>query len=245
MATYITGDKHGDFRGLARWAKRNELAEDDTIIILGDSGINYYKPYSDHWTDVMAPLLDMRPTLFCIHGNHEERPENVVDPRSADSSCLYEMTYNEKYGGYVWVDDAYPNIVFADMWGRYFIDGHVCLVIGGAYSVDKHWRLKSGCKWFESEQLDRDDRETLMGEILYGMDEYDAVLTHTCPYKYQPREWFLDCIDQSTVDNTTEIFLDEVEERIGYKRWYCGHFHGEKRVDDVRFLFNSVERFME
>ena len=54
-------------------------------------------------------------------------------------------------------------------------------------------------------------------------NKIDIILSHTCPYKYLPREMFLAEIDQSTVDYTTEYFLDEIEDKTDYKLWYCGH----------------------
>lgn len=68
----------------------------------------------------------------------------------------------------------------------------------------------------------------------------DIVLSHTCPYKYEPRDAFLPMIDQSTVDDSTERWLDVIEEKVDYKAWLCGHWHIEKQIDKLRFLFHDV-----
>lgn len=68
----------------------------------------------------------------------------------------------------------------------------------------------------------------------------DIVLSHTCPYKYEPRDAFLPMIDQSTVDDSTERWLDGIEEKADYKAWLCGHWHIEKQIDKLRFLFHDV-----
>ena len=60
--------------------------------------------------------------------------------------------------------------------------------------------------------------------------------------KYIPREVFLSSIDQSTVDNSTEEWLDTIEDRLTYSRCYCGHYHTNKTIDRMRFLF---EDFLE
>ena len=39
---YITGDKHRHFDGLITFCKVNQLRRKDVIVILGDSGFNYY-----------------------------------------------------------------------------------------------------------------------------------------------------------------------------------------------------------
>ena len=69
----------------------------------------------------------------------------------------------------------------------------------------------------------------------------DYVFTHTAPIKYEPTEWFLSEIDQSTVNNSTEIWLDSIEDKLDYKKWYCGHYHGYKEIDKIQFMFNDFE----
>ena len=57
-------------------------------------------------------------------------------------------------GATAYMDKKYPNQIFAKDGEIYTINGRKTLVIGGAYSVDKPWRLATGNKWFESEQPD-------------------------------------------------------------------------------------------
>lgn len=45
----------------------------------------------------------------------------------------------------------------------------------------------------------------------------DVVLTHTVPLKYEPVEMYLDGIDQSKVDKSTEEWLDKIEDKLTYK----------------------------
>ncbi len=67
----------------------------------------------------------------------------------------------------------------------------------------------------------------------------DIVLTHTTPLKYEPVEVFLPGIDQSKVDKTTETWLDSIEDRLTYSKWYCGHYHTEKQIDKLQIMFND------
>ena len=69
--------------------------------------------------------------------------------------------------------------------------------------------------------------------------QVDVVFSHTCPLKYEPVEVFLPGIDQSTVDKSTEEWLDTIESKLHYERWYCGHYHTEKQVDKLRFMFED------
>lgn len=67
------------------------------------------------------------------------------------------------------------------------------------------------------------------------------VLSHTCPFRYEPIEMFLPIVDQSTVDASTEHWLDKIEQSLQYNAWYCGHWHTDKRIDKVHFLYHSFE----
>ena len=72
----------------------------------------------------------------------------------------------------------------------------------------------------------------------------DIVLTHTSPEKFEPIEEFLSSINQDMVDNSTEKWLDKIECKLNYKKWYAGHFHTEKKVNDkFQFLFKNVLKF--
>ena len=48
-------------------------------------------------------------------------------------------------------------------------------------------------------------------------------------------------IDQSTVDKTTEDWLDEIEASTDYRKWYCGHYHTRKRIDRMQFMFEDYD----
>lgn len=72
---YITGDKHGDFSEVYAFCYKNKTTRDDLMIVLGDAGINYYANEQDIY--LKNSLLQYPMTFFCIHGNHEERPENI------------------------------------------------------------------------------------------------------------------------------------------------------------------------
>ena len=40
-----------------------------------------------------------------------------------------------------------------------------------------------------------------------------------------------------------ECFLDEVEENIDYDKWYCGHYHTEKQIDKLEFMYRDIKEF--
>ena len=67
----------------------------------------------------------------------------------------------------------------------------------------------------------------------------DIVLSHSTPLKDEQVKVFLPSIDQSKVDKSTEEWLDGIEERLVYQKWYCGHYHTEKKIDRLRIMFND------
>jgi len=223
---YITGDTHRDFYRL------HEIEEnkDNMLIILGDVGINYYLNKQDKELKEYLNKLNIK--LFCIQGNHEERPENI-------------STYKEvnMFGGKVFIEEDYPNLIFAKNGELYDIDNKKVLVIGGAYSVDKEFRLAYGYKRFKDEQLTEQEKNNILNK--YKDKNVDIILSHTCPLKYEPTEVFMKGIDQSKVDKSMGIFLDKVEEIVEYNKWYCGHYHTEKKIDKLEFMFGRIKEFDE
>ena len=228
---YITGDKHADFKEVLFFCFQNETTKDDVLIVLGDAGINYFANEKDNsLKESLQKVYSI--TFFCIHGNHEERPENI-------------KTYKTKmfHGGIVYYEDEYPNILFAKDGEIYNFNNKKVLVIGGAYSVDKYFRLANGYNWYESEQPTKACKLKVMEVLNKNNNKVDVIMSHTCPYKYLPRETFISGIDQSTVDNSTEYFLDEIENSTEYNLWYCGHYHIDKRVDNLIFMFKDIREF--
>lgn len=153
------------------------------------------------------------------------------------------VTYQEDLwnGGTVYVEEEFPNLLFAKDGEVYDLEGCKAIAIGGAYSVDKWYRLQMDLHWFPDEQPSDAIKDRVEQKLIELDWKIDYVLSHTCPYRYIPREAFLGGIDQSTVDNSTELWLDNIEEKLTYQAWYCGHWHIEKRIDQMHFLFESVE----
>ena len=225
---YLTGDTHGSFMRIERFCEQIESSREDVMIILGDAGINYDGGIRDCVTKQSLAKLPI--TLFCIHGNHEQRPYTIAGYR--------KMSWN---GGIVYCEEEFPNLLFAKDGELFDLDGHQAIVIGGAYSIDKEFRLACGYGWWSDEQPS-DEVKQYVERQLERLDwNVDLVLSHTTPLKYVPTEVFLPGIDQRTVDRSTEIWLDRIEDRLDYRRWYCGHFHTEKEIDNISIMYENYE----
>ena len=229
---YLTGDTHGRFGRIQDFCEEYETTKEDLLVILGDVGVNYD---GSHYDERLKERLSSWPvTFFFVRGNHEENPENL--------STYQEHPYKE---GSVLIEEDYPNLLFAKDGEVYSfnIDGKNkrTLVIGGAYSVDKYYRLRRGLKWFPDEQPSDEVKKKVEKRLSEMNWKIDYVLTHTAPIRYEPREWFIPGIDENTVDKSTEEWLDEIYGKLTFDKWYCGHYHGEKNVNKLRFMYEGVK----
>lgn len=222
---WIMGDIHGSYVPIENFIRRNEdtinfSPETDLMILLGDVGLNYYKNERD--VKIKKKINKYPFTYFCIRGNHEARPSICA----AENPKEWEAPY---LGGPVWIEKRFPNIIYAmDCPCIYNINGYKTLVIPGAYSVDKYYRINNGWNWFEDEQLTPEEMD-LGRKLIETNPAVDLVLSHTCPSIYIPTDLFLSFVDQSTVDNTMERYLGEIEYTLDYKWWLWGHYHAFRR----------------
>ena len=229
---YITGDTHADFEDLILKSLRIGFTDRDLLIILGDVGINYFGGIRDQMHKDL--LAHVPATILCIRGNHERRP---TDPELGGIYRKIDWKGDEAF-----VEDAYPQFIMAADGSRYSINGHEVLVIGGAYSVDKPWRLARGYHWFPNEQLTAEEMEMIRQKVMAHGNQEDIILAHTCPYDHRPVEAFMPGLDESSVDNSMERFLQEIVDMAEYNALYCGHWHIEKQDGKVRFLFHDIIR---
>ena len=225
----LTGDTHGEFDRIEQFCEEYETTENDVMVILGDAGINYWLDEQD---EALKERLSQLPiTLFCIHGNHEERPEEVPG---------YELV--EWRGGFVWIQPEYPNLLFAKDGEIYQFDGKAVITIGGAYSVDKYYRLAVGAPWFGTEQPDERTKGQVMSALNRAGWKVDYVFSHTVPLSAIPRHALLPTVDQKMVDNSTEEWLEEIAQKLDYQGWFAGHFHITWSLDRIQILY---EDYME
>lgn len=58
-------------------------------------------------------------------------------------------------------------------------------------------------------------------------------------------EVFISGVDQSRIDKSTKIWLDRIEDKLTYGKWYCGHYHTEKKLTSwklcLKILMSSVD----
>lgn len=249
----VTGDTHG--RVAERLAQIHTSLPDydpaeTAVIILGDAGFNFFLNKTDIKTKAAASSFGY--TIYCVRGNHEERPENLSE---------YHLEFDGNVDNFIYIDDCHPNIRFFADGVKYNIDGYSVLTIGGAYSVDKWYRLaKAGVEddtdpnyfkpkktgWFPDELLDEEEREAILEDI--KGNKYDFVFSHTCPLEWEPRDLFLSFVDQDSVDKSMEIWLNEVKDNIDWGIWCFGHFHADRverpHVEQYYRYFDTLDNIV-
>ena len=127
---YITGDIHGEVARVREMVAKCDITPDDIIVLLGDVGMNYYgNTHGDRHRKKKLNGLGVQ--ILCIHGNHEMRPGSLI-------------TYQEYqwHGGAVYAEEEFPNLLFAKDGEVYDLEGYRVIAFGGAYSVDKWYRLQ-------------------------------------------------------------------------------------------------------
>jgi len=248
----VRGDCHGQFNWMTNGSLNNYIPSETAIIILGDAGFNFYlnKTEARHNKEIN----DRGYTFYVVRGNHEARPQDLPE-----MSKVYDCNVH----GFIYYNPNLPNIRYFKDYGDYVIGLYYCYVIGGAYSVDKWYRLgrlnmteetniptKSG--WFADEQLTKEEMAEAEWEIdmilAKGLPKkFDFILSHTCPYALRPTDMFLSGIDQSKVDNSMELWMNKIyQKNRGKTIWLWGHFHRDSiEAPRCEMFYEDLNSFKE
>lgn len=222
MAVYVTGDYHGGLGEHWRfeeseWPEGYCLSREDVVIVAGDFGLPWN--FSPEEREEIA-WLESRPwTTAFVDGNHErfdywaERPHEewrggVVQRLSPDSTIRHLMR------GEV-----------------YDFDGVSVFTMGGAASVDRASRTPGISRWPQELPDERDFARADASLAARGW-RVDYVITHACSTRQLPRALYPDPSFRRPVPDRLTGYLDGLEDRLDFRRWYCGHYHVDRDLDD-------------
>lgn len=241
---FITGDKHRDFSRVKAFCRDMNTRRKDVLIVLGDSGFNYYE--DKHDDQLKSEITALNITLFCVYGNKENRPQNV-GTYGIRSFC----------GGKVYYDPKYPNIFFAIDGEIYTFEGKKYMVVGGAHSVDKMCCLEEDRPYWTDEMPSDKIKAEVEKKLEAENNQIYGMLTHTCPIDYLPTEMFLSTrqnaaikrkprkakpkkVFKPDIDRSTEEWLGAIEKKLDYQIWFCGHYHTDKQIDKVTMMCHEI-----
>lgn len=220
---WVTGDTHGNIDSwkLNTEDFKNKVKPEDYILICGDFGHIWNGSVKEQMT---LDTFDKRVgTYLFIDGNHENHP------------LINNYPVEEWNGGLV--HRIRPSIIHL-MRGQVFnIEGKTIFTMGGATSIDKDWRIP-GESWWPEEMPS--DEELLTGEQNLDKVKWDVdyVVTHAAPNN--THDDVLGKFQTKKHDKLT-TYLQTIDDKLTYKKWYFGHYHEDLEVDEKhRALYQNV-----
>lgn len=219
---YITGDTHGNFERILKWSETAKPNKDkDFLFILGDFGYIWDSKRTSFEKDNLDFISCLPFTTLFIDGNHENHERlnsmRVVNFSGGKAHKVYDSIYHLMRGQV------------------YEIAGKRIFTFGGANSIDKHLRTE-GVSWWKEEEFNYHEANTAY-ENLNKVDwEVDYVLTHSAPFSIR------DKLFESNKPSSTERMLEAMLRNIKFKRWYFGHYHIDKKMDNFTAMYENIER---
>lgn len=219
---YITGDIHGCITRFTTDFLPDEenWTKEDYLIVCGDFGFIFADDEEEkEWLDE----LSKKPyNILWIDGNHE------------NFRALYKYPVEIWNGGKV--HRIRKNILHL-MRGQVFtIDEKKFFTFGGAYSIDRYMRTKNKSYWNE-ELPNNDEYREATQNLAENGNIVDYIITHTAPREIIRRLGYYP--DPHDMELTG--FLEWIMYQVNYKKWFFGHFHEDKSVDEKhRALFYDV-----
>jgi len=221
MAVLFSGDFHANAKGEMEFVSKNALLKKykenlykkiNYHIILGDTGFLW--PGNEEAETYNYKKLAKRPfPVLYVAGNHEpvlgryDLPE--VDIGIGEKAVL--------------VNKEKPFVAYLKRGKIYTIENYKFLVLGGALSIDKVYRIP-GKSWWEQEYWSNDEK-TAVFRLLENDSNFDYVLSHTGPGRINRAINNVDGGFVPKIRDEVSALNEIIDERITCKQWFCGHWH--------------------
>lgn len=221
MSIFVCGDIHAtlDINKLDGFIGRDDLNENDYLIICGDTGIcGFSKEYE---AETRAYLRKLPMTVLFVDGNHE------------NFTALNSYPVEEWHGGKVHIIE--PGIIHLMRGQIYQIDGKTFFTFGGAYSIDRAHR-DLGLTWFEEEIPSEEEYKEAWKNLKANDHIVDYIISHTGPYEVVI-ELGYECHDEA-LDQVR--FFQQVADQVDFQDWYFGHLHEDVDVENFHCRIDEV-----
>ena len=252
---FVTGDTHGDFCRFSTnsFFEQSDMTKNDIVIICGDfGGIWDYRGETKeekYWLD----WLEDKPFTTCfVDGNHE------------NFQRLNDLPIEHWNGGKI--HRVRPSVIHL-MRGQVFeFQDKRFFTFGGARSHDiqdgildendyssksefeqvrkeytklcKMFRIKDKSWW---EQELPTDAEMIEGvnNLSQVDNKVDYVISHCLPSSINA----LISMGEYKPDKLTQYFQDLLDKGVQFNRWFSGHYHDDRNVDDkFTILYEQIVR---
>ncbi len=240
---YITGDTHGSFKrfSMKNFPEQREMTKEDYVIICGDFGgiwdVGWEGKAEKYWLEW---LEEKSFTLLFIDGNHENFDRLNAYPEK------------EWHGGKV--HEIRPHVLHMVRGQVFEIDGKKIFTFGGASSHDitggiletddPEFRKKkreldreyipyriNHLSWWEQELASDEEMEEGRNNLRANDYTVDFIITHCCSTGTQTS------LDSTLykADRVTD-YLEFIKNYANYKKWFFGHYHENKNINDKEIL---------
>lgn len=224
---YVTGDTHGDldFQKILDWTEATKLNKDkDYLVILGDFGYVWENKRDNYEKEKLDFISCLPFTTLFIDGNHENHSRlnamRVVNFMGGKAHKVYDSIYHLMRGQV------------------YEIAGKRIFTFGGASSIDKHLRT-DGVSWWKEEEFNYREANTAYDNLNKINWEVDYVLTHSAPLSIRDKLFEGNNLYKPSA---TERLLEAILRNIKFKRWYFGHYHIDKNMNNFKAMYENIER---
>ncbi len=244
---YVTGDCHGDFHRFTKKQRNKlpfQLTESDYVMICGDFGLLWAEDETFGYNLKWLSRLPFK--ILWVQGNHE------------NYHMIAKYPLEEWNGGKV-RHIVKDKIILLERGQVFTIEGKTFFTFGGASShdisegiLDKNsptylqdykrvsrsgqpFRVLNVSWWREELPTTEELEEGRMNLEQMGY-HIDYVITHCASNRIQDAlERYHMGISFHTGWYKQDIltnFFEELEDRLQYKKWFCGHYHEDFHIDD-------------
>lgn len=214
---FLTGDAHGEVNKITTLvSKIDNPTKDDILIILGDFGMIWNSESLS--ISKLISLGELPITIAFLDGNHENFP-------------LIEQFENPIRWNCGWAGGLPGNIIHLYRGEIYEIGNKKIGVCGGADSYDK-FRRTEGLNWWSTETITNMDIERFKINLIPYKDKIDLVLSHDAPADIIPAvKLYAGISDRGTITESQRQ-LNKIKQLAEFNKWYFGHWHIDKIIDD-------------
>lgn len=248
---YITGDCHADFRkfSTACFPEQKQLTRDDFVIVCGDfGGVWYESPAEKYWLDW---LRRKNFTILYVDGNHENFDRllsdefETVDFHGGKAHKIRDNIYH-LMRGYIFELCGKKIFTFGGASSHDIQDGildpndfeEVSDLIKTYNSLTRKGKLVriNHLSWWQEEMPSNEEMEFGKQNLADNENKVDYIISHCCPQTIAT----LLSKGYYKADKLTDYF-DEIKENTSYKKWFFGHYHTDRDIDEKhKAIYNDI-----
>lgn len=254
---FVTGDTHRDFTRFNKkelFRRRWNPTKDDYVIVCGDFGLLWAKDKELYY---YLECMERWPfTILWVQGNHE------------NYDMIEEYPIEEWNGGKV-RHILRDKVILLERGQVFNIEGKRFFTFGGAachdvqggildrndldFEYDYRKALRRnlpfrilGESWWKQELPTEEEMEEGLKNLEKVNYKVDYIITHCASDRTQEavlksyRFWGL--YGNTYETNVLTHYLDTLETKVDFKKWYFGHYHDNRKIDEKHtLLYERIE----